>query len=109
MDSKFEKYSKAKRRNSRNEFIDRLVQNAKKKQIIGRFFRLFQDGIKITTKRIALISKELVCLWQKLNFATISKQQVSAKIFRLVNDYRPVYQLSQENGKIKKKTTGKCF
>ena len=49
--------------------------------------RLFQDGIKNKTKRIALISEEFVCLCQKLNFPTISKQQVSSKIFRLANDY----------------------
>ena len=50
-----------------------LSRMPKKKQIIGRFLRLFQDGIKNKTKRIALISEELVCLWQKLNFPTISK------------------------------------
>ena len=56
-----------------------LCRIPKKKQIIGRFLRLFQDGIKNKTKRIALISEELVCLWQKLNFPAISKQQLAQK------------------------------
>ena len=52
----------------------------KNKKIIGRFLRLFLDGIKNKTKRIALISEEFVCLCQKLNFPTVSKQQVNSKI-----------------------------
>ena len=64
-----------------------LCRMPKKKQIIGRFLRLFQDGIKNKTKRIAVISEELVCLLPTLNFPTVSKQQVSAKISRLAIDY----------------------
>ena len=39
-----------------------LCRMPKKKEIIGRFLRLFQSGIKNKTKRIALISEKLVCL-----------------------------------------------
>ena len=57
-----------------------LCRMVKKKKIIGRFVGLFQDGIKNKTKRIEPISKKLLCLRQKLNFATVLKQKLSAKV-----------------------------
>ena len=59
----------------------------KKKQIIGRYLGLFQDGMKDKSKRIAEIVGELLSLWQKLNFPNVSKQQICAKVSQLVNGY----------------------
>ena len=56
-----------------------LCRMSKKKQVIGRFLRLFQDGIKNKTKGIALISEELVCLRQKLNFPKFRSNKVAQK------------------------------
>ena len=64
-----------------------LCRMPKKKQVIGKYLGLFQDGMKDKTKRIAETVGELLSLWQKLNFPNVSKQQIRAKVSQLVNEY----------------------
>ena len=51
----------------------------KKKQIIGEYLVLFQDGIKNQNKSVAKVTEELIHLWQ-LNFPIVTIQQANAKV-----------------------------
>lgn len=53
------------------------------RDIVGRFLGLY-DELKGRADRIRKISQELQKLWEKLNFPFLSKQQVSAKVYKLI-------------------------
>ena len=63
-----------------NEALCKIPTN---KTIVGRFLGLY-DVLKGRHDRIRKISNELLLLWEKLNFPSLSKQQVQAKLDKLL-------------------------
>ena len=59
----------------------------KKKYIIGRYLGLFEDGIKDQNKKSIKNYKKTNTSGQKLNFASVTKRQVEAKISHFVKIY----------------------
>lgn len=63
-----------------NETMCKMPLN---RDIVGRFLGLY-DELKGRADRIRKISQELQKLWEKLSFPFLSKQQVSAKVDKLI-------------------------
>ena len=63
-----------------NEVKSKMPSN---RDIVGRFLGLF-DELKGRQDRITKISEELLKLWEKMNFPFLSKQQVSAKVNKVI-------------------------
>lgn len=66
-----------------NEVKCRMPSN---RDIVGRFVGLFCE-LKGRQDRITRISEELLKLWEKMNFPFLSKQQVSAKVDKLIKSF----------------------
>ena len=66
-----------------NEILCKMPLN---RNIVGRFLGLY-DELKGRADRIKKISQELLKLWEKLSFPILSKQQVSAKVDKLIKGF----------------------
>lgn len=66
--------------NDLNETICKMPLN---RVIVGRFLGLYEQ-VKGRADRINKISEESMLLWEKLSFPLLSKQQVSAKVDKLI-------------------------
>lgn len=63
-----------------------LCKMPSNRDIVGRFLGLF-DELKGRNDRLRKISQELIDLWEKFNFPVLSKQQVSAKVDKLITSF----------------------
>jgi len=66
-----------------NEILCKMPSN---RDMVGRFLGLF-DELKERQDRITKIFEELSKFWEKLNFPFLSKQQVSAKVDKLIKSF----------------------
>ena len=79
------------------------MQNADKKQIVGRYLELF-DSEKSRIIRIKTIAEELTNLWKSLNFPIVSHQQVKSKTRSVVDLYEKYRKRKSEQ--VEKKLKG---
>ena len=86
---KFSKHSRDKRRSEIALFENQLYELCRiptKSNLIDRYLGLFQTN-KGREKRQHLIYKELLVLWQKLNFPILSKDRILIKLKTLIKQY----------------------
>lgn len=70
----------------KQDMRDTLCKMPSNRDIVGRFLGLY-DQLKGRHDRLRKISEELLNLWEKLNFPVLSKQQVSAKVDKLITSF----------------------
>ena len=72
---------------SRVENFNDYVRLPLKSQVLGRYHVLLEKSKKKKT-RIQLIYDELFQLWKKFNFPTLSRQAITARLDKLISNYR---------------------
>ena len=66
--------------------LDELCKMPLKKDVVGRFLGLYEER-KEKKERINMITRELIDLWDKLNFPVLSVQCIHSKISEVIDAY----------------------
>ena len=80
------------------DLSDKMCKMPSSRVIVGRYLGLFEE-LKGRKDRIAKISEELTKLWEKLNFPAVSKQQVNAKVEKIISLFEKDRKRSNEEFK----------